>query len=65
MDFVLPNLLQCSNALLHDWDFWWSVKDLFDGNRCGSARINDALTIVNGCESATIVNDTLIFLNDQ
>jgi hypothetical protein len=59
----LTNLLQGGDALAHNRNLPWAIKNLLDGNRGGVASVDFTLVIMNGCEDTTFIKHTPVIFD--
>ena len=59
----LTNLLQGGDALAHNRNLPWAIKNLLDGNRGGVASVDYILVIANGCEDTMFIKHTPVIFD--
>ena len=59
----LTNLLKGGDALAHNWNLPWAIKNLLDGNRGGVAGVDYTLVIANGSEDTTFIKHTPVIFD--
>ena len=61
----VAELLQFGDAFPHDGYFSGAVVDFLDGDRAGSARVNDTLIVLDGNEQSFVIEDRPILLYES
>ena len=59
----LTDLLQGGNALAHNRNLLWAIKNLLDGNGGGVTSVNYTVVIWNRCEDTMFIKHTPVFFD--